>query len=243
VAPLHFVACGAPSYFAARGLPLSVTDLSKHNCLRLRGHGASHSAPWRLGPQKSAESLSISGNFLANDIPALVTTRCTVRAGVRSPPLCSSLVSNGRPEADLAGVRLSAHTYLHSLREPQASCRAREGFREFHARATSQQSRPVVGPADVAGTVRHLPVLRITTHSHWGDWVSASCICSRQMAGRTRRLRGHNAGRTRSRTILRSSASGILPRTDRPGLQLAIGGIPHAGVSGHDQACWRPRLP
>jgi DNA-binding transcriptional LysR family regulator len=134
VAPLHFVACGAPSYFAARGLPLSVTDLSKHNCLRLRGHGASQSAPWKLGPQKSAESLSISGDFLANDIPALVTTAVHGQGLVFAPlPLVSSLVSNGRPEADLAGVRLSAHTYLHSLREPQASCRAREGFREFHA--------------------------------------------------------------------------------------------------------------
>jgi len=34
VAPLNFVVCGAPSYFAERGIPLTVTDLSKHNCLR-----------------------------------------------------------------------------------------------------------------------------------------------------------------------------------------------------------------
>ncbi len=72
VAPLHFVVCGAPSYLAERGIPLTVTDLTKHNCLRLRGRGASQSMPWRLGPQNSSESPSISGNFLANDLPALV---------------------------------------------------------------------------------------------------------------------------------------------------------------------------
>ena len=72
VAPLHFVVCGAPSYLAERGIPQSVADLSKHNCLRLRGRGASRPAPWKLGPGKSPESPPISGNFLANDIPALV---------------------------------------------------------------------------------------------------------------------------------------------------------------------------
>src|SRR5262245_24022701 len=74
VAPLHFVVCGAPSYLAERGIPSSAADLSKHNCLRLRGSAtASRSAPWRLGPRQRSQSPSISGNFLANDIPALVT--------------------------------------------------------------------------------------------------------------------------------------------------------------------------
>jgi DNA-binding transcriptional LysR family regulator len=72
VAPLHFVVCGAPSYLAERGTPLSVADLSAHNCLRLRGRGA-QSAPWRLGSAGRSESRAVTGNFLANDIPALVT--------------------------------------------------------------------------------------------------------------------------------------------------------------------------
>ena len=74
VAPLHFIVCAAPAYLAERGIPLSVPDLSKHNCLRLRGRGpASQSAPWSLGPRLLLGSPTISGNFLANDIPALVT--------------------------------------------------------------------------------------------------------------------------------------------------------------------------
>jgi DNA-binding transcriptional LysR family regulator len=72
VAPLHFIVCGAPSYLAERGIPSSVSDLSKHNCLRLRVR-ASHSAPWRLGSGQLSEKLTVNGNFLANDLPALVT--------------------------------------------------------------------------------------------------------------------------------------------------------------------------
>jgi DNA-binding transcriptional LysR family regulator len=74
VAPLHFIVCGAPRYLAERGIPLSVADLSRHNCLRLRGRGAgSRPVPWRLGPSRPSETPPIGGNFLANDMPALVT--------------------------------------------------------------------------------------------------------------------------------------------------------------------------
>ena len=73
VAPLNFVICGAPSYFAQRGIPLTVADLSKHNCLRLRGRGsATGSLEWRLGPKGSANSVSIKGNLIAHDITTLV---------------------------------------------------------------------------------------------------------------------------------------------------------------------------
>ena len=74
VAPLHFVVCAAPSYLAERGVPLSVEDLAKHNCLRLRlRDSGAPSAAWKLGTGQSATSPPISGNFLASDIPALVT--------------------------------------------------------------------------------------------------------------------------------------------------------------------------
>jgi DNA-binding transcriptional LysR family regulator len=54
VAPLHFVVCGAQSYLADRGIPSTTADLSKHNCLRLRGRGpAARSINWLLGPVNS----------------------------------------------------------------------------------------------------------------------------------------------------------------------------------------------
>ena len=115
VAPLYFVVCGAPSYLAERGVPLSVADLSKHNCLRLRGRGAaSRPAPWRLGPKQLSQA----------------------------------------PSLGLAGMGLAARAHLHSLRQPQAPCRTREGLCEFHARASSQKSGLVVGPTDIVGSLR-----------------------------------------------------------------------------------------
>ena len=73
VAPLNFVICGAPSYLAERGIPLTVADLSKHNCLRLRGRGpAADSLKWRLGPRGLSDSASIKGNLIAHDITTLV---------------------------------------------------------------------------------------------------------------------------------------------------------------------------
>ena len=74
VAPLNFVVCGAPSYLAERGVPLTVADLSKHNCLRLRGRGpAARALEWRLGPAGAVVSPPIKGNFLAHDMITLVT--------------------------------------------------------------------------------------------------------------------------------------------------------------------------
>jgi DNA-binding transcriptional LysR family regulator len=74
VAPLNFVICGAPSYLAERGVPLTIADLSKHNCLRLRGRGpAGRALEWRLGPAGAVVSPPIKGNFLAHDIITLVT--------------------------------------------------------------------------------------------------------------------------------------------------------------------------
>src|SRR6266851_2663445 len=74
VAPLHYVVCGAPSYFAERGIPMTLADLANHNCLRLRGRGpAGRSLNWSVGPRKHAVSPPVKGNFLAHDITTLVT--------------------------------------------------------------------------------------------------------------------------------------------------------------------------
>ncbi len=74
IAPLHFVICGAPDYFAGRGVPAKAADLAKYNCLRLRGRGSQGARPsnWRLGPKEVPAAPPVSGNFIGGDITTLV---------------------------------------------------------------------------------------------------------------------------------------------------------------------------
>ena len=116
VAPLNFVVCGAPSYFAERGIPLTVADLAKHNCLRLRGRGpATHSLEWRLGPTGLADSPSIKGNFLAHDITTLVTAAVYGQGLVFAPlPLVLPLFRTGELRPILPDcVSQPARIFIH----------------------------------------------------------------------------------------------------------------------------------
>jgi DNA-binding transcriptional LysR family regulator len=116
VAPLNFVVCGAPSYFAERGIPLTVADLAKHNCLRLRGRGpATRSLEWRLGLTGPADSPSIKGNFLAHDITTLVTAAVYGQGLVFAPlPLVLPLFRTGELRPVLPDcVSQPARIFIH----------------------------------------------------------------------------------------------------------------------------------
>jgi DNA-binding transcriptional LysR family regulator len=74
IAPLNFVVCGSPSYLAERGVPSTLADLARHNCLRLRGRGPTGRVlNWSLGTGKLAVSPSVTGNFITHDITTLAT--------------------------------------------------------------------------------------------------------------------------------------------------------------------------
>jgi DNA-binding transcriptional LysR family regulator len=69
VASYRFVVCGAPSYFAARGVPKQPADLVQHNCLIY-----SHSVwgnEWRFAGPDGEQSVPVSGNLQANSDNAL----------------------------------------------------------------------------------------------------------------------------------------------------------------------------
>jgi DNA-binding transcriptional LysR family regulator len=128
VAPLHFIVCGAPSYLAERGIPLSAADLSKHNCLRLRGRGpASRSAPWRLGPKHPPASPAVTGNFLANDIPALVTAAVHGQGLVFAPlPFVLPLFRTGALRPVLPeSVSQPARIFIHYVSRKHLAARVK----------------------------------------------------------------------------------------------------------------------
>jgi DNA-binding transcriptional LysR family regulator len=70
IAPVHLVVCGAPAYFAKRGIPQVPGDLGAHNCLTLseptfREH-------WRLTGDDGGEiEVAVAGTLRANTTVAL----------------------------------------------------------------------------------------------------------------------------------------------------------------------------
>jgi DNA-binding transcriptional LysR family regulator len=173
VAPLNFVVCGAPSYFAERGVPLTAADLSKHNCLRLGGRGvAAHALKWRLGPKGSPDSTFIKGNFVAHDITTLVTAAAHGQGLVFAPlPLVLPLFRSGGlrpvlPECMSQPARIFIH-YVSRKHLP-ARVKAFVNFMLEHLRSNPDLTSdpqallaPFVGPAIKASAVVPYPAGRV----------------------------------------------------------------------------------
>jgi DNA-binding transcriptional LysR family regulator len=139
LAPLTFVICGAPSYLAERGIPATLADLAKHNCLRLRGRGpAGRSLNWSVGPRKSPVSPPVKGNFLAHDITTLVSAAVHGQGLVWAPlPLVLPLFRSGALRPVLPDcVSQPARLFIHyvSRRHLPARVRAFVNFMLEHLR-------------------------------------------------------------------------------------------------------------
>ncbi|CAD6546888.1 LysR family transcriptional regulator [Paraburkholderia metrosideri] len=70
LAPNRRLLCAAPSYLAARGVPLTAHDLSRHNCIGIR-QGDEAYGVWRLssgrGAARKTEAVRINGTLTTND--------------------------------------------------------------------------------------------------------------------------------------------------------------------------------
>ena len=111
IAPLSFVVCGAPAYFAEHGIPQSAADLSQHNCLRLRARGGvprklSNGAWVQRGAWILSPSAAISSGMISRPWSRRPCTRSGI--GLCSPSSGSSVVPNGCPETGFAGMRIAA---------------------------------------------------------------------------------------------------------------------------------------
>jgi DNA-binding transcriptional LysR family regulator len=61
LAPNHRVICASPAYLERRGMPKSLADLSRHNCVF-----ASHQDLWQLEGPEGPTTLRVSGNLQTN---------------------------------------------------------------------------------------------------------------------------------------------------------------------------------
>jgi LysR family transcriptional regulator, transcriptional activator for dmlA len=114
IAPLHFVVCGAPLYLAKHGIPRKPADLAGHNCLRLWSSGrATRPVNWVLGPDRSG--FAVSGNFVANDIGAVVTAALNGQGLAYAPlPLVLPLFRSGGLVPVLPDwIAGPAHLFMH----------------------------------------------------------------------------------------------------------------------------------
>jgi DNA-binding transcriptional LysR family regulator len=70
VGAIRRVICGSPYYFAARGTPMSPSDLARHDCITF--HGLTSPEHWQFGEGKSALSVPIHSRLTVNTAEAAI---------------------------------------------------------------------------------------------------------------------------------------------------------------------------
>jgi DNA-binding transcriptional LysR family regulator len=113
--PLKLVLCAAPSYLAARGVPMSASELQHHRGLALTLPGSGTAFPWWLQSPGGITEMPVSGPLRCNDLLALAEA-CCAGIGLAQLPLVVALqaLRAGRlqvvlPAASPAGVQLFMH--------------------------------------------------------------------------------------------------------------------------------------
>jgi DNA-binding transcriptional LysR family regulator len=95
--PSHPLAViGSPEYLRRRKRPELVGDLRQHACLRLRRSNGSI-APWSFVNGKEAVEVVVSGRFIANDVPTLLSAATQGLGLAQVPgPLVAGAVKAGK---------------------------------------------------------------------------------------------------------------------------------------------------
>jgi DNA-binding transcriptional LysR family regulator len=115
IAPLDFVVCGSPAYFAEHGVPRTPAELAQHNCLRVRLRSSGPAMNWLLGAQRSPVSPPVGGNFIAGDMTTLVTAAAHGQGLALAPlPLVLPLLRSGAlqvvlPQSLSRGMQVFIH--------------------------------------------------------------------------------------------------------------------------------------
>jgi DNA-binding transcriptional LysR family regulator len=115
IAVLPFVICGSPVYLANRAPPQAPSDLLAHNCLRLRHRASGRLIDWTLVRNGEEITPPVRGNFVSNDLTALITAAIYGQGLVYAPlPRVLPLLRNGElkvvlPDWFFPGIEVFLH--------------------------------------------------------------------------------------------------------------------------------------
>jgi len=115
IAGLPFVVCGSPDYLARHADPKTPSDLDVHNCLRLRHRANGHILSWTLARNGEKITPAVRGNFVSNDLVALITAAVHGQGLVYAPlPRVLPLLRSGElkvvlPDWVWPGVEVFLH--------------------------------------------------------------------------------------------------------------------------------------
>lgn len=97
IAALPFVVCGSGKYLRQWGVPKSVDELRRHNCVKLSRDGQSANFPWFLAGLSPAGDKALQCNLTVNDFYALVLAAKSGQGLVCAPlPLVMPLFRSGQ---------------------------------------------------------------------------------------------------------------------------------------------------
>jgi len=131
LAPCRLMICGAPSYLDRHGVPQSVEDLARHNCLGYTLSSTISADRWVFGTDGDVV-VPVKGNLRANNGDALLAAALAGQGLIYQPTF---LVGDGlrsgalvRVLPDLPTYELSVHAVLPSGRQAPAKVRAVVAF-------------------------------------------------------------------------------------------------------------------
>jgi len=131
LAPCRLMVCGAPSYLETHGLPQSVEDLARHNCLGYTLSSTISADRWVFGADGDLV-VPVKGNLRANNGDALLAAALAGQGLIYQPTFLvgDSLRSGAlvRVLPDLPTYELSVHAVLPSGRQAPAKVRAVVAF-------------------------------------------------------------------------------------------------------------------
>ncbi len=127
LAPCVRLVCGAPFYLERYGVPATISELSRHNCLRL-GNSENDSV-WHLEGANGLESVAITGGLCANSGAAL---RDAALSGLGlallpEPVVCDDLLA-GRLVEIFPEMRDRSHTFQMALAAADAGANSAAQF-------------------------------------------------------------------------------------------------------------------